>query len=201
MGRAVSRLEHLEDAELVREARGGSQEAYYELVRRFERPIFSLILRMVRDAALAEDLAQEAFVKAFGALDRYDPAHKLSSWIFKIAHNATIDHLRKRRVDTVSFNVSAEQGEADWGANLEDEGALSPERSARNADLARDLDTALGQLRPEYREVMVLRFEEGLQYNEIADVMGLPLGTVKTYIFRARKELAEILAGQGWEGG
>lgn len=192
-------LQQLEDAQVVEEILAGREEASYELMRRFERPVYSLILRMVRDTAQAEDLAQEAFVKAFTALDRYDSRHKLSSWLFKIAHNTTIDYLRKRRVATVSLQQPTAQGESDWSANLEDESLVSPQRTAELTDLARDLDAALAELRPEYREVMVLRFREGLQYNEIAEVMDLPLGTIKTYIFRARKELAELLAGQGWE--
>ena len=195
----MSRHAQMEDAALVREALAGREEAYGELVRRFERPIYTLILRMVRDPALAEDLAQEAFIKAFGALDRYDPRRKLASWLFKIAHNATIDHLRRRQLATVSLSVSAEEGEADWSANIEDEEAVTPEQAAERTALAEHLEQALGAMRPEYREVMVLRFEQGLQYNEISEVTGLALGTVKTFIHRARKELAETLREEGWD--
>src|SRR2546421_12986403 len=94
------------DQEVIRWAREGHERAYRELVRRYERPIFSLIYRMVRDRELAEDLAQETFVKALNAIDSYRPEFKFSSWIFKIANNATIDHLRKRQLATRSIECS-----------------------------------------------------------------------------------------------
>ena len=94
------------DKDLAALAADGREEAYGELLKRYERPIFSLIYRMVRDRSLAEDLAQEAFIRAFNAISSYDPRYKFSSWIFKIANNHTIDHLRKRKLDTVSIHGS-----------------------------------------------------------------------------------------------
>src|SRR5436305_7314429 len=96
------------DAELVAGALGGSQDACRELAARFERPIYSLVLRMVQDSATAEDLAQEVFVKAFRRLDTYDARWKLSSWLFKIAHNTTIDHLRRGTPATVPLDTGAD---------------------------------------------------------------------------------------------
>ena len=94
------------DKDLAALATAGNERAFAELLRRYERPIFSLIYRMVRDRALAEDLAQEAFIRAFNAVSSYDPRYKFSSWIFKIANNHTIDHLRRRKLDTVSIDGS-----------------------------------------------------------------------------------------------
>src|SRR5574342_1063034 len=94
------------DQEVGRWARDGRERAYRELIRRYERPIFSLIYRMVRDREVAEDLAQETFVKALNALDSYRPEYKFSSWIFKISNNAAIDHLRRRELDTLSLEGS-----------------------------------------------------------------------------------------------
>src|SRR5690606_5539182 len=94
------------DRVLAVRAGEGEERAFEELLRRYERPVFTLVLRMVRDRELAEDLAQEAFVRAFQAIRSYDPSYKFSSWIFKIANNLTIDHLRKRRIDTVSIHGS-----------------------------------------------------------------------------------------------
>ncbi len=186
------------DAELVRQALAGSEQAYAELLRRFERPVFTLILRMVRDRSLAEDLAQEAFLKAFDKLPRYDPGRKLSSWLFKIAHNTAIDHLRRREVQTSSLDEPV-GGEADAPARaFEDVAAETPEAAAERADLSRALTRAVGRLRPEYREVVLLRYQAGLGYAEIAETTGFPLGTVKTYIHRARKELAGDLSEAGW---
>src|SRR5437868_9547185 len=91
------------DQDVIRWAREGHERAYRELVRRYERPIFSLVYRMVRDRELAEDLSQETFVKALNAIDSYRPEYKFSSWIFKIANNTAIDHLRRRELDTLSL--------------------------------------------------------------------------------------------------
>ncbi|MGH9362698.1 MAG: RNA polymerase sigma factor, partial [Thermoanaerobaculia bacterium] len=93
------------DAQLVASAVAGSERAYYDLVRRYERPVYALLLRMVREPAPAEDLAQEVFVKAYRALARYDPARKFSSWLFKIAHNTALDHLRRQELETVPLEA------------------------------------------------------------------------------------------------
>lgn len=184
------------DSELVRRALAGSEEAYAEIVRRFERPVFSLVLRMVRDRALAEDLSQEVFIKAFGALGTFDRKRKLSSWLFKIAHNATVDHLRRRRLATVPLETPDEG--PDPLSTVGAPGIDDPERVAERGDLARGIERGLAELRPDYREVLVLRFQEGLAYEEIAEVCDLPLGTVKTHLHRARKALAVHMAKAGW---
>ena len=186
------------DAELVERALAGSQDAYADLVDRYERPVFTLVLRMVRDRSLAEDLAQDAFVKAFAKLDRYDRKRKFSSWLFKIAHNTTIDHLRRRGLETVSLDEPPPGEEEGPARAVEDEEGQSPFESAERSDLSRALTRAVGALRSEYRQVIVLRYQAGLEYAEIAEEAGLPLGTVKTYIHRARKELAKLLEEEGW---
>src|ERR1700754_4369323 len=94
------------DQEVVLAARDGQERAYRELIRRYERPVFSLVYRMVRDRELAEDLSQEAFVKALNAIESYRPEYKFSSWIFKIANNTTIDHIRKRELNTIPIEGS-----------------------------------------------------------------------------------------------
>ncbi len=185
------------DQEVVVLARHGQQAAYRELVRRYERPIFALVFRMVRDRELAEDLAQETFVKALNAIESYRPEFKFSSWIFKIANNAAIDHLRRRELDTLSLDGSphAETPEAIEATALQigdrQETALE-EVEAR--ELGGEIEAAIARLRPEYRSCILLRHVEGRPYEEIADILGLPLGTVKTYIHRARNELRELLA-------
>jgi len=188
----------LTDAELVAGALGGSEDAYRELVRRFERPIYSLIARMVGDAATAEDLAQEVFVKAFRRLDSYDPERKLSSWLFKIAHNTTIDHLRRGVPETVPLEGDRDDGGADLAAVLFDETSENPAAAAERRDLGRALERAIAGLRPEYRELVVMFYAEGASYQEIVEVTGLPMGTVKTNLHRARKALAEEMTAMGW---
>ena len=184
------------DQEVVALARHGQEAAYRELVRRYERPVFSLVYRMVRDRELAEDLAQETFVKALNAIESYRPEFKFSSWIFKIANNAAIDHLRRRELDTLSLDDSphAETPEAIEATALQigdrQETALE-EVEAR--ELGGEIETAIARLRPEYRSCILLRHVDGRAYEEIAEILGLPLGTVKTYIHRARNELRLML--------
>lgn len=186
-----------DDRELASLATQGREAAFRELLTRYERPVFSLILRMVRDRALAEDLAQETFVRAFNAIASYDPAYRFSNWIFKIANNHTIDHLRRRRLDTVSIDGSphASSGREAARTSL---ALASTERSpasyVESKELGSQIERAIGELRPEYRTAILLRHVEGYAYEEIADVMGIPLGTVKTYLHRARGELKERLA-------
>ncbi|HQR17273.1 MAG TPA: sigma-70 family RNA polymerase sigma factor [Gemmatimonadales bacterium] len=185
------------DQDVVLEARDGRQAAYRELVRRYERPIFSLIYRMVRNREQAEDLSQETFVKALNAIESYRPEYKFSSWIFKIANNVAIDHLRRRELDTLSLDGSphALTPEAVQASALQlgdrQETALE-EMEAK--ELGGEIERAIAGLRPEYRSCILLRHVEGRPYEEIATMLDLPLGTVKTYIHRARGELRQALA-------
>ena len=179
------------------EARAGSEDAFREIVSRYERPLYAFVLRMVREPATAEDLAQEVLIKIYRALGSYDPSRKFSSWLFKIAHNATIDSLRRR--DPVAESLEGDDADGERPARqFADERAISPEKSRERSELGRALDRALGQLRPEYREVMLLRFREGLPYEEIAEITGMPLGTVKTFLHRARGQMEALLTTAGW---
>lgn len=185
------------DTELVAGALKGSQDAYRELVKRFERPVYSLIVRMVQDPGTAEDLAQEVFVKAFRRLNTYDPQWKFSSWLFKIAHNTTIDHLRRGTPETVPLETE-EEGKGSFSAVLADETAEDPRAVAERRDLARSLERAISSLRPEYRQAVLMFYAHGASYHDICEVTGLPLGTVKTNLHRARKELAQAMTSLGW---
>jgi RNA polymerase sigma-70 factor, ECF subfamily len=190
-------LVHATDTELVAFARGGSEGAYRELLERYQRPVFSLVYRMVRDREQAEDLAQETFVKVFNNIERYDSRYKFSSWIFKIASNLAIDAMRKKELATVSIDGSR-------NASTNDEveatqitiasGDENPEQLLEAKQLGEEIEQAIGTLRAEYRTAILLRHVEGRSYDEIAEIMEVPLGTVKTYIHRARSELREALA-------
>jgi RNA polymerase sigma-70 factor (ECF subfamily) len=189
-------LTNLPDADVAALAQRGREDAFRELVRRFKRPVFSLIFRMVRDSATAEDLAQDAFIKVLNHIDKYRPEFKLSSWLFKIANNVAIDHLRRRQLDTVSVSGSPHAvSESDVEATSFE--IASQAESALDEIEARELGTAIeraiGQLRPEYRSCILLRHVEGRSYEEIAATLDLPLGTVKTYIHRARIQLRDLL--------
>src|SRR5437899_173088 len=151
---------------------------------------------MVRDRALAEDLAQETFIKVLNGIRSYRPEFKFSSWIFKIANNAAIDHLRRRDLDTLSLDGSphAETPEEMQSTALQlDGGAESPLDAVAARELGSQIERAIARLRPEYRSCILLRHVEGYSYEEIADTLDLPLGTVKTYIHRARNELRGYL--------
>ncbi|MBZ0100536.1 MAG: sigma-70 family RNA polymerase sigma factor [Thermoanaerobaculia bacterium] len=184
------------DEELAAAASDGSEAAFRELVERFERPVFGLLARIVRRDDLAEDLAQETFVKAWKALRRFDPQRKFSSWLFKIAHNTALDALRRRGEEPLSLDAPAADGEAAPELPA-DPRAENPLAVALGREAGRVLEAALEQLRPAYREILLLRFGEELSYEEIAEVSGLPLGTVKVHIFRARQELARRMGALG----
>lgn len=190
-------LREATDQEVVLEARQGREAAYRELIRRYERPVFSLIYRMVRNREQAEDLSQETFVKILNAIESYRPEFKFSSWVFKIANNAAIDHLRRRELDTLSLDGSphAETADAVEATALQiGDTSESPLEEVEARELGGSIEAGISQLRPEYRTCILLRHVEGRSYEEIAEVMNLPLGTVKTYIHRARNELRISLA-------
>jgi RNA polymerase sigma-70 factor, ECF subfamily len=186
----------LPDADVVRLAQQGRELAFRELVRRYERPVFSLVFRMVRDRETAEDLAQDAFIKVLNHIDKYSPEFKFSSWLFKIANNVAIDHLRRRRIETISMDgnpnaTTAAEVEASTIELGSDQESALDEMEAK--ELGSAIERAIATLRPEYRACIMLRHVEGRSYEEIAATLDLPLGTVKTYIHRARHELRKAL--------
>ncbi len=189
-------LENLPDADVVALAQQGREDAFREIIRRYERPVFSLVYRMVRDREVAEDLAQDAFIRVLNNLDKYRSEFKLSSWLFKIANNVAIDHLRKRQLDTISIHGSpnaATASEIEATTIDIDSGEENALDEMEAKELGSAIERAIAQLRPEYRACIMLRHVEGRSYEEIATTLDLPLGTVKTYIHRARHELREAL--------
>ncbi len=189
-------LPNLPDADVARLAQQGREAAFRELVRRYERPVFSLVFRMVRDSAVAEDLAQDTFIKVLNHVDKYRPEFKFSSWLFKIANNVAIDHLRRRQLDTISMDGSPNAATAaDVEATSFDiaDKSESALEVLEAKELGSAIERAIGALRPEYRACIMLRHVEGRSYEEIAATLDLPLGTVKTYIHRARHQLREAL--------
>ena len=180
------------EARLVSEALGGSQSAFEQIVRRYQRPVLSLIARMTGDRALAEDLAQETFVKAFRHLKRFDRSRRFSSWLFRIAHNTTLDTLRKVRPEVLALD-----GLRDGDPQRELAAAPLPD-FVEQAALGAALNQALQSLRPEYRAAIALRYDQDLAFDEIGHILGVPEVTARTYVHRARKELARSLTLAGW---
>jgi RNA polymerase sigma-70 factor (ECF subfamily) len=190
-------VQPVDDKELVARALEGDEPAFRELLERFRRPVFSLVYRMIGDREQAEDLAQESFVKAFNNLDSYNPNYRFSSWLFKIANNHAIDHLRRARLATVSIHGSPHAANAE----REEETRIvleshdeSPEQEMLALELGSEIEEAIAQLRSDYRTAVILRHIENRPYEEIAEIMEVPIGTVKTFLHRARAELREALA-------
>ena len=147
-------LANLPDADVVALAQQGREPAYRELIRRYERPVFSLVYRMVRDRELAEDLTQDTFVKVLTHIEKYRSEFKFSSWLFKIANNVAIDHLRRRQLDTVSMEGSPHATTSDLAEATSFElatGDESPLQEIEARELGTEIERAISRLRPEYR--------------------------------------------------
>lgn len=181
------------DEDLVAAVLGGEVEKYQDLVERYQGRVVNYLYRLLRSLDDAHDMAQEVFLRVYRALDRYDPQYKFSTWLFRVAQNAAIDSIRKRRIKTVSMerreNADGETSTFDFP---------SPERDAyghlRNRERARAIDRAIVDLPEEYRELIQLRHFGELSYGEIAELKQMPLGTVKNKLFRGRQMLKEKLA-------
>ena len=171
------------------QALAGSQAAVEQIVRRYQRPVIRLIARITNDPALAEDLAQEAFVKAFRSLAAFDPSRRLSSWLFRIAHNTALDAVRRARVPVVALDLAGG-----------DEPSAPPDPDpVEQQALRAAIQRGIARLRPEYRAVVTLRYEEGLPFEEIGQILGIPEATARSHVHRARKELLASLTDAGWE--
>ena len=184
------------DVELVRGALEGAESSFREIVLRYERPVYGLIVRIVRNPSRAEELAQDTFVKAFRALHTYDMQRKFSAWLLTIAHHVAIDDLRRGTLHTQPLEEMTEDGPQ--AREFADTTGPTPAAIAERAELAIALQRAIGRLRPEYRELVTLRYERELDYDEISEMTGLPMGTVKSSLHRARKELADHMESLGW---
>ncbi len=180
------------DAELVAEALKGREECFGDLVSRYQGPLVNYLYRMVRQSEEAHDLAQEVFIKIYKALDRYDPQYKFSTWLFRIAQNAAIDRIRKRRIVAVSMDRPSDDG--DDGTWEFPSGDPDPYRDSRNRERGDAIQHAIDALPWEYRELIVMRHFGELSYDEIAQAKEMPLGTVKNKLFRGRQMLKERLA-------
>lgn len=158
-------------------------QAYEELVRRYQKRLYNLACRLTGDQEEAQDLAQEALVRAYNALARFRQGERFSPWIYKIATNLCINYLRRRR-----FRVPLDE-EAPFV-----DGALTPEQALEREETRVTVQEAILALPDQYRAVVLLRHQQELSYSDIASALGLPLGTVKTHLFRAREMLNKILS-------
>ena len=185
------------DRELVATAAQGLEGGFEELVRRYQRPISAYVYRMVGDYDCALDLTQEIFIKIYASLSRYRPEFKFSTWIYKIAHNAAIDHLRRNAGRERSINNGTESERQQL--TIESKG-LSPEQQSEREERRIEIESVIRLLPTAYRELIVLRHSQDLTYDEIVEVTGLPLGTVKNRLFRAREMMRQQFLLRGITG-
>jgi RNA polymerase sigma-70 factor (ECF subfamily) len=187
----VAEREQLDDRTLVARILGGDRDRFTDLVARYEKRVVNYVYRITHRYEDAHDLTQEIFVKVFLALDRYDPKYQFSTWLFRIAQNSAIDALRKKGISEVSLarpNDDEEGREREFA-----DGGVSPYRALKNKQLSAAIDGAVGNLPPDYRELIQLRHFAEMSYEEIATMKKLPLGTVKNKLFRARNLLKDAL--------
>lgn len=178
---------------LVLRCQAGEREAYTELVRRYQQRLYSFVFRLLRHREEAEDATQEVFMRVFRSLPSYRPESSFTSWLYRIASNYCMDILRKRRQKVVSLFYKNIEEEEERLLEIPDASG-DPESLFGDAELKRTLQNAIDGLPPKYRLVILLRHREGLSYQEIADITGLPEGTIKAQIFRARRLLREALS-------
>src|SRR5436190_15668661 len=190
----IARLAQLADVELVQTAVAGREASFEELVRRYQRPIAAYVYRMVGSYDAALDLTQEVFIKVYNSLSRYRSEFKFSTWIYKIAHNAAIDHLRRHAVREQSLVTGPESERREISIESR---RLTPEQESERKERRSEIEAVVQLLPTAYRELIVLRHSQDLSYDEIAEVTGLPLGTVKNRLFRAREAMRDQLLERG----
>ena len=186
----------LDDATLVARVLAGDSSAYAGLVERYQDDVFRLAMRFVRRREDAEDLSQEAFVRAYRALAQYDPARPFGAWMYAITSRLCIDFHRRRRLPTVSLTRPEEgsaSGEREWDLPSEEEG---PDVTLEHSEEAERLGTLIDRLPPDYRMAILLRHAHDLSYEEIAQATNAPIGTVKARIHRARMQLRVWIEGR-----
>ena len=180
------------DAELVAAIIKGKQELFSDLVERYQGRLVNYLFRLLRSTQEAEDLAQEVFFKIYQALDRYDPKYKFSTWLFRVAQNAAIDQIRKRRLQLVSMDRQG-PGQEDMGTWEFPSHDPSPYGDLRNRERGVAIQESIDRLPWDYRELIVLRHFAELSYDEIAQLKDMPLGTVKNKLFRGRQMMKDNL--------
>jgi RNA polymerase sigma-70 factor (ECF subfamily) len=181
------------DLRLVELAKAGKQSAYAELMDRYRDSIYFMMLKMVKNPDDADDLTIEAFGKAFSRLDQYSPSFAFSTWLFKIASNNSIDFIRKKRIQVTSIDAGYMTDDGERMHVDAKSSTMNPEETIMQGQRVTHMRLLVSKLKPKYRELVEKRYFEEMSYEEIAEEMNLPLGTVKAQLFRARDFLAAMM--------
>jgi len=182
----------LEDIDLIKKALSGEESAFDRLMKKYYKLIYNLIYRMIYKKEDVEDLTQEAFIKAFKSLDKFDRQFAFSTWLFKIATNNCIDYLRKKKLSTFSIDKNIATDDDEFKFEIPDHDC-KPDKNIITSQRKKIIDEAIENLPMKYKKVIVLRHKEEKDYEEIAKELKLPLGTVKAHIFRGRELLNKYL--------
>lgn len=189
---AQASISSKEDAQLIERAAQGDEQAFRLIVEKYSRALRFHITRMVRDKEIIDDLIQEIFLKAFSNLGSYNTSFAFSTWLYRIATNHTIDHLRKKKLKTLSIDEPVQSKDGEMQIEIPDNSTRADElilTQQRNKIILDALET----LPSKYRTVIEMRHMEEKSYQEISEELDLPLGTVKAHIFRARELLYKYL--------
>lgn len=185
----------LTDEEIIEKIKAGEVELFEEIVSRYQRKLVNYIYRMISNFESAMELCQEVFIKVYSSLDKYNPEYKFTTWVHRIASNATIDWMRKKKIDAFSLDA----GDYDDGPSLSNQlstDELTPLENLEMAQLQSRIEAAIEELPFIYKQLIILRHINELSYDEIANAVDLPLGTVKNRIFRGREMLKAKLSGE-----
>jgi RNA polymerase sigma-70 factor, ECF subfamily len=194
---ALNNIKSLTDVELIAKAISGREDGFEELVRRYQRPITNYVFRMLNDYDASLDVTQEVFIKVYNSLARYSSEYKFSTWLYRIAHNAAIDYIRRRSPHELSIETENKDGA--YQLQIESPNP-TPEQDRERSEWRTEIEAVVKCLPAVYRELILLRHSQDLSYDEIAEITALPLGTVKNRLFRAREMMREIFIERGFTG-
>ena len=195
--RTISEGAAIPDIDLIAASLDGVEDSFEALVQRYQRPIVGYVYRMLNDYDAALDVSQEVFIKVYNSLSRYSSDYKFSTWLYRIAHNAAIDHIRRHSKKEQSLETESNEGT--YQLQLESP-RPTPEDDREKSEWRTEIEAVVRCLPAVYRELIVLRHGEDLSYGEIAEITELPLGTVKNRLFRAREMMREMLIERGLKG-
>ncbi|MDQ3633821.1 MAG: sigma-70 family RNA polymerase sigma factor [Acidobacteriota bacterium] len=192
---ALNNIQSLTDAELITKSISGrGEDSFEELVSRYQRPIVGYVYRMLNDYDASLDVTQEVFIKVYKSLERYSSEYKFSTWLYRIAHNAAIDHIRRNSKNLQSLETETQNGT--YELQLESP-RPTPEQDREQNEWRIEIEAVIKCLPSVYRELIVLRHSKDMSYGEIAEITNLPLGTVKNRLFRAREMMREMFVERG----